>query len=112
MDDRSISGFELGSAVQRGECGLVPAQPVEAAGQVDVCGRVARQELRCAFERLMRLGKAAELQPGLAEQVEGLAGIGTGLRDLRQQRLRRSEVSRCGAPNCIAGQGLDLGVGK
>ena len=68
--------MSLRRAVERRQRFFVLAQHRKAAGVVDLGGDFLGQELRGTLQRLARLGETAELQPGLAEEIERLAGIG------------------------------------
>jgi hypothetical protein len=112
VGDGRIVGLELAGAVECGQGVRVLAQHHEAAGEIDVGGGFPGQELGCPFQRLARLGEAAELEAGLSEDMHGLPRVGPGLGDLRQERLRPGEVAGGGALHGIARQRLDLEFGE
>jgi hypothetical protein len=90
----------------------VLAQHHQAAGEIDLGGRLPGQELGRPFERLARLDEAAKLETRLTEDVKRLPGIGSGFGDLRQERLRPGKVTGGSALHGVARQRLDLEVGK
>ena len=75
------------------------------------CGFLG-QELGGALQWLARLSEATELQPGLAQQMQRLPGVGPRFGHLRQQRLGAGEVAGRCTLHGVARQGLDLEVGE
>ena len=110
VGDGGVAGLEERRALERRQCFVVFAQHRKAAREIDLRRGVLGQELGGALQRLARLGEAAELQSGLAEEIEHLAGIGPRLGHLRQQRLGAGKVAGGRALHGVAGQRLDLEV--
>ena len=112
VGDGGVAGLQQRGALERCQRLLVVAQHREAAREIDLGRGILGQELGGALQRLARLGEAAELQPRLAQEIEHLAGIGPRVGHLRQQRLGAGEVAGGRALHGVAGQRLDLEVGK
>ena len=110
--DGGIVGREPGGTLQRGERLGMGAQHAEAAREIDLRGRLPGQELGCPLQRLARFGEAAELQTHLSQQMQGLAGIGPGPDDLREERLGGGEVASRGALDRVACEGIDFLIGQ
>ena len=110
MGDGGIAGLEQRRALERRQCLVVLAQHRKAAREIDLRRGVLGQELGGTLQRLARLGETAELQPGLAQEIEYLAGIGPRLGHLRQQRLGAGKIAGGRALHGVAGQRLDLEV--
>ena len=112
VGDDSVTGLQPGGAIQRGQGAGMIAEQREAAREIDLCGGIARQELRGTLQRLTGIGEAPEFQAGLSQQMHSLPGIGPLLRDAREQGLGRGEVALTRALDGFAGESVDLLVGE
>ncbi len=112
MGDHGIAGAKPGCPLQRHKGFGMCAQDAEAAREIDLCGRIPGQKSGRALQRLARLGESSQLQPCLAQQVQRLARVGPGVDHLREQRLGCAKIAGGGAPDRVAGKGIDLLVGE
>jgi hypothetical protein len=106
--DGGVLRLELRGLREGGQRLLVPAKLHQAAREIGLGRDVARQELCGALQRLARLGEAAELEPHLAQQMEGLAHVGARLDDAGEHLLGRREIAGRRALKRVAAEGLDL----
>ena len=112
VGDGGVAGAQPCRAFERLEGTVMLAETAETPGQIDLCRGVARQERGGAFQRLTRLGEAAELQPDLAQEMKELPGVWARIRSAREQALSASEVAGRCALQGVAAQRFDLLVGK